>query len=146
MRRADGTIATLVLGMALWHRRSVEIATAEAVAAKAAARVEAARRAAMAPPPAAQPAPNALAAANVGKSETRLDTKSDTMMTTGVPGAATEAVPHRGSMRARHGGKGSHGRASAHGKMATKSDGKLVGKPAGKAKVDDDFIDKLLSK
>ena len=39
-------LATLVLGLAMWHHRSLEIATAEQAAAKA----EAARRAAMAPP------------------------------------------------------------------------------------------------
>src|SRR5947209_2420480 len=41
-------VATLVLGMALWHRRSAQLAAAEQVAARA----EAARRAALAPPPA----------------------------------------------------------------------------------------------
>ena len=44
-------LATLVLGVAMWHHRSLEIATAQEAAAKA----EAARRAAMAPPPAPAP-------------------------------------------------------------------------------------------
>jgi len=44
-------VATLILGVAMWHHRSLEIATAQEAAAKA----EAARRAAMAPPPAPAP-------------------------------------------------------------------------------------------
>src|SRR5438552_10004610 len=44
-------LATLVLGVAMWHHRSLEIATAQQAAAKA----EAARRAALAPPPAPAP-------------------------------------------------------------------------------------------
>jgi len=135
-------IATLVLGMALWHRRSVEIATVEARTAK----IEAARRAAMAPPP----APLAPKVEPTGADPTPAPTlgKPDTTMAAVVPTASTEpAAPRRASSRARH-GKASHGRATAHaGAPDAKSAGKVAGKAAGgRARVDDDFIDKLLSK
>ena len=129
-------VATLVLGMAVWHRRSVELATVEQASAKAAA----ARRAAMAPAaPTAMPAPKAATqrGALVGMPETTL---------AAVVPAASETpspTPHRSASRARH-GKASHARA-AH---AAASDSRSApAKSAGKkTKVDDDFIDSLLKK
>ena len=132
-------VAVLVLGMAMWHRRSVEIATAEQAAAKA----EAARRAAMAPPAPAAPV-QAPAAAPAG-----LAGSSETTMAAVIPSSASSAEPaHRSAVsHSRRGGKssahvrpGAHGSASAGGKSAS-------GAPAKRSnKVDDDFIDKLLSK
>jgi len=139
-------VAVLVLGMAMWHRRSVEIATAE----QAAAKVAAARRAAMAPPPSLVPAKAPAAAPGVlaGTAETRSDTRSDTTMAAVVPAAASPEPGHRSvASRARHGGKSSgHARTGARGSTSTAGKAGSAVTARKSSKVDDDFIDKLLSK
>jgi len=135
-------VAIFVLGMAMWHRRSVEIATAE----QAAAKVAAARRAAMAPPPslALAKAPAAAPGVLAGTSETR----SDTTMAAVVPAAASPEPGHRSvASRARHGGKSSgHARTGARGSTSTAGKAGSAVTARKSSKVDDDFIDKLLSK
>jgi hypothetical protein len=128
-------VAVMVLGLAMWHRRSVEIATAEEAAAKAAA----IRRAAMAPPapvvPARTQAPAPLALAGT----------SETTMAAVIP-AAAEPVRRPAASHARRAGKlSAHARSGGRASSATaaKSAGGVTGK---RAKVDDDFIDKLLNK
>ncbi len=138
-------VATLVLGMALWHRRSAQLAAAEQVAAKA----EAARRAAMAPPPAPKAVAAAPGAPTLGK---KGETKTDTTLAAVVPaaaGAEPGSGPRHASARGHHAGKVGHGRAIARGGADAKGSAAgsaRTGRPAGKTKVDDDFIDKLLSK
>ena len=132
--------AILVLGVAMWHRHSEEIATAEQAAAKAAA----ARRAALAPP--APP----VAPVKAGAAPGALVGSSETTMAAVIPATTPAAEParHSGSLHPRHGAKSaSHGRAGAHGAGAKGAPANNPAKnPAKKTKVDDDFIDKLLSK
>jgi hypothetical protein len=143
-------LTTLVLGLAMWHHRSLEIATAEQAAAKA----EAARRAAMAPPPAPKvvekPAPIA------GGSTTTLANTAPGSASAAAPAAAADTARPVTSAR-RHSSKASRthmrgaallekidgkGAKSASAKAASKSS-----KPEGrKSKSDDDFIDSLLKK
>jgi hypothetical protein len=132
-------VATLVLGVAMWHRRSVEIATAEQAAAKAAA----ARRAALMPP-----APPPVAPAKVAAPATApLVGGSQTTMAAVVPTAAPAEMPRRSAgARSRHGKSVGHARGAARAASspaASKGGSPVSGK---KSRVDDDFIDKLLSK
>ena len=131
-------VAILVLGMAMWHRRSVDIATVEQAAAKAAA----ARRAAMAPPPSVAPAKAPAAAPGV------LAGTSETTMAAVVPAAASPEPGRRSAAsRARHGGKSSgHARSGARGSTSTAGKAGSGVTARKSSKVDDDFIDKLLSK
>ncbi|HET6150457.1 MAG TPA: hypothetical protein VFH68_23160 [Polyangia bacterium] len=125
-------VATLVLGMAMWHRRSVEIATAE--------RAAAARLAAMTPPPPITPAklPAVAPVALAGTGETT--------MAAVVPATSSEPGRRSAPSHSRHGGKSpGHARSGPRGSAST------AARPASavtarKSKVDDDFIDKLLSK
>ena len=140
-------LATLVLGVAMWHHRSLEIATAQEAAAKA----EAARRAAMAPPPA--PVPKVVEKTTApGASATTLAN----VAAGSAPGSASVAdaerpAPRAHSRRTAKGGRGHGMRGSA---LLEKLDGKgaktAASKPAkpagGRAKADDDFIDSLLKK
>jgi len=134
-------VAVLVLGMAMWHRHSVEIATAE----QAAAKEEAARRAAMAPPPAPAVPAKAPAATPAG-----LAGSSETTMAAVIPPAAPAEPAHRsGASHSRRGGKSAgHARPSARVSSGSSAAGKSAGGATAKRsnKVDDDFIDKLLSK
>jgi hypothetical protein len=124
--------AVLVLGMAMWHRRSEEIATAE----QAAAKVAAARRAAMAP--LAPPAVPARVAT------TPIAGGAETTMAAVVPSAAAVETPRRSvSSHARHAKSSGHARAVARASSPAAGKAAVSGK---KSKVDDDFIDKLLSK
>jgi hypothetical protein len=143
-------VATLVLGVAMWHHRSLEIATAQEAAAKA----EAARRAAMAPPPAPAPKVVEKTTAPGGSATTLANVAAGS-----APGSASApagadserpaARPH--SRRSAKAGRG-HGMRGAA--LLEKLDGKgakaTASKPAkpagGHAKADDDFIDSLLKK
>src|SRR6266700_693005 len=115
-------VATLVLGMALWHRRSAQLAAAEQVAAKA----EAARLAAMAPPPAPKPAAARAGAPALGKGETRADAKADTTLAAIAPSAATES-PRHASARGHHGGKVGHGGVRAIARGGADAKGSAIG-------------------
>ena len=144
-------VATLVLGVAMWHHRSLEIATAQEAAAKA----EAARRAAMAPPPA--PAPKVV-------DKTTAPGASATTLANVAPGsapAASAAAPAAADAAERPAARAHSRRAKAgrgHGMrgaaLLDKIDGKgakaaaPASKPAKPAhsKADDDFIDSLLKK
>ncbi len=141
-------VATLGLGLAMWHHQSVELATAQAATAKA----EAARRAAMAPPPAPKPVETSVEkAAPVGGGSTT--TLANVAAGSATPVAAeTNARPAMSARR--HGSKAghSHARGSAAA-VLERIDGKgaKVNKPAAKSeghrpKNDDDFLDSLLKK
>ena len=138
-------VATLVLGLAMWHHRSLEIATAQEAAAKA----EAARRAAMAPPPA--PAPKVVEKTTApGGSSTTL---ANVAAGSAAPAAPAAADAERPAARA-HSRRGSKA-GRAHGMRGAALLEKIEGpgakakpaKPAGgRAKADDDFIESLLKK
>ncbi len=143
-------LATLVLGLAMWHHRSLEIATAEQAAAKA----EAARRAAMAPPPAPKVVETAPRVVERPGSATTLANVAPGSASDAAPAAAGDNARPATSAR-RHSSKAgrSHmrgtalldkieGKKSAGAKAAvktTRADGR-------KPKSDDDFIDSLLKK
>lgn len=144
-------LATLALGLAMWHHRSQEIATAQ----EAAAKVEAARRAAMAPPPA--PAPKVMEKTTApGGSATTLAN----IAPGSASGSASTAAPSAGdaerpAARAhnRHGAKAGRAHGMHGAALLEKLDGKgpkAASKPAkpagGRARSDDDFIDSLLKK
>jgi hypothetical protein len=147
-------VATLALGMAMWHHRSLEIATVQEAAAKA----EAARRAAMAPPPA--PAPQVVEKATPGGSATTFANIAAGSATGSAPGSASAAAPagadaDHAAARAhsRRGAKAGRGHGMRGAALLEKIDGKgakPASKPAkpagGHAKSDDDFIDSLLKK
>jgi hypothetical protein len=145
-------VATLVLGLAMWHHRSLEIATAQEAAAKA----EAARRAAMAPPPA--PAPKVVEKTTPGGSATTLANVAVGSAAGSAPGSASAATADadRPAARAhsRRSAKAGRGHGMRGAALLEKIDGKGAkagaSKPAkpsgGHAKSDDDFIDSLLKK
>ena len=144
-------LATLVLGVAMWHHRSLEIATAQEAAAKA----EAARRAAMAPPPAPAPKIVEKATAPGGSATTLANVAAGSASgsaSTATPAAADAERPaaRAHSRRSAKAGRG-HGMRGAA--LLEKIDGKgakAASKPAkpagGHSKADDDFIDSLLKK
>ncbi len=145
-------LATLALGLVMWHHRSQEIATAQ----EAAAKVEAARRAAMAPPPA--PAPKVVEKTTApGGSATTLAN----IAPGSASGSASTAAPAAGDTErpaarahSRRGAKTGRGHGMRGAALLEKIDGKgakaTASKPAkpagGRAKSDDDFIDSLLKK
>jgi hypothetical protein len=141
-------VATLVLGLAMWHHRSLELATAQEAAAKA----EAARRAAMAPPPA--PAPKVVAKTTApGGSSTTLANVAGGSPAAAAPAAADAERP-AARAHSRRGSKAGRGHGMRGAALLEKLDGKgakaTASKPAkpagGHAKADDDFIDSLLKK
>jgi hypothetical protein len=129
-------LATLILGVAMWHRRSAEIATVEQAVAKAAA----ARRAALAP----TPAPPIVQAAKAAQPGPAAGTGQTTLAAT-LP-AAVDPPEHRASPRAHRGGK-----SAGKSRHMSAADQKLLGhrpSPAGaakKPKSNDDVIDRLLN-
>jgi hypothetical protein len=137
-------LATLILGLAMWHHRSLEIASQQEAAAKA----EAARRAAMAPPP----APKVVEKTPIAGSATTLATVAGTAApssTTAPAATDAERPAPRGHRRSAKSGR-AHGKSGAAlleriegkgGKAASKP-----AKPAGHSKSDDDFLDSLLKK
>jgi hypothetical protein len=139
-------LATLILGLAMWRHRSLEIASQQEAAAKA----EAARRAAMAPPP----APKVVEKAPMGGSATTLANVAATSPASSAAGAA-QAAPEaerpaaRAHRRSTKSGRG-HGKSAAA--LLERIDGKgakPASKPAkasGHSKSDDDFLDSLLKK
>lgn len=142
-------LATLILGLAMWHHRSLEIASQQEAAAKA----EAARRAAMAPPPAPKvvekPAPvggSATTLANVAGS-------SPASAATGMaPAAAADAerpvarAHRRGAKSGRAHGKGGAALLERIEGKGAKPAGKPAKASGGHSKSDDDFLDSLLKK
>ena len=145
-------LATLILGLAMWHHRSLEIATQQ----EAAARVEAARRAALAPPP----APKVVEKSGpMGGSATTLANVAGSAAASSAAGSAPAAAPaatdaERPAARAHRRGVKSgraHGKSGAA--LLDRIDGKgakPASKPAkasgGHSKSDDDFLDSLLKK
>ncbi len=142
-------LATLILGLAMWHHRSLEIASQQEAAAKA----EAARRAAMAPPPAPKVVEKA---APMGGSATTLANVAGTSAASSATGRAlprqrTPSGPqlvHTGAARSR-----AARTARAAPRCSSGSSGKgakPASKPAkasgGRSKSDDDFLDSLLKK
>jgi hypothetical protein len=141
-------LATLILGLAMWHHRTLEIAGQQEAAAKA----EAARRAAMAPPPAPKVVEKA---APVGGSATTLANIAGTSAGSSSTGAAPAGADAERPVARAHRRSAKSGR--AHGKsgaaLLERIDGK-GGKPASKpakasgghSRSDDDFLDSLLKK
>lgn len=141
-------LATLILGLAMWHHRSLEIASQQEAAAKA----EAARRAALAPPPAPKivekPAP-------MGGSATTLANVAGSSATGAAPAAApatdAERPAARGHRRSAKSGR-AHGKSGAA--LLERIEGSKGAKPASKpakasgghSRSDDDFLDSLLKK
>lgn len=145
-------LATLILGLAMWRHRSLEIASQQ----EAAAKVEAARRAAMAPPPAPKPVEKAPP---VGGSATTLANVAGSAAATSATGtapaagsAASDAERPAGRAHRRGAKSGrAHGKSGAA--LLERIDGKgakPASKPAkaagGHSKSDDDFLDSLLKK
>jgi len=143
-------VATLVLGLAMWHHRSLEIASAQEAAAKA----EAARRAAMAPPPAPAPKVADKTTAPGGSATTLANVASGSAPGSASAAAAAGADAERPAARAhsRRSAKAGRGHGMRGAALLEKIDGKGAkpaskpAKPAGHAKSDDDFIDSLLKK
>ena len=142
-------LATLILGVAMWHHRSLEVATQQEAAAKA----EAARRAAMAPPPAPKvvekPAPmggSATTLANV--TGTSAGTSAASSSTAAAATDAERPAPraHRHSAKAGHHGKGGAALLERIEGKGAKPASKPAKAPGGHAKSDDDFLDSLLKK
>jgi hypothetical protein len=142
-------LATLVLGVAMWHHRSLEIATAQEAAAKA----EAARRAAMAPPPA--PAPKVVEKTTApGGSATTLANVAAGSAPASASVASADAERPAARAHSRRTAKAGRGHGMRGSALLEKIDGKGAkagaskpAKPAGgRAKADDDFIDSLLKK
>jgi hypothetical protein len=134
-------LATLILGLAMWRHRAIEIATAEEATARAAA----ARRAAMAPPvPAAAPA----IAEKVGEAGTARIAASTTLAAVAPTDSPRERVVAPSSARPRHSGK-----SSSKARMRALIDGQKSAsvkstpeKSAGKkSRSNDDVIDRLLN-
>lgn len=142
-------IATLILGLAMWRHRTLEIATVEEVAAKAAA----ARRAAMAPPAAPAPVPAALGE-KLGEPGTAR-TGSGTTLAAVAPPADSPPEHNVAPSRAHRGGKMSS-KARMRALLDQKGAGPktndrtgektAAGKTAGKkSRSGDDVIDRLLN-
>jgi hypothetical protein len=141
-------LATLILGVAMWHHRSLEIASQQEAAAKA----EAARRAAMTPPP----APKVVEKTPVGGSATTLANVAGTSTASSTTGAAATATDSDRPAPRAHRRSAKSGR--AHGKggaaLLERIEGGKGAKPASKpakasgghSKSDDDFLDSLLKK
>jgi hypothetical protein len=155
-------LATFILGLAMWHHRSLEIASQQ----EAAARAEAARRAAMALRLAAMaprlaamappPAPKVVEkAAPMGGSATTLANVAGTSAASSSTGAAPAAADAERPVARAHRRSAKAGR--AHGKSGAAlleriegKGGKPASKPAkasgGHSRSDDDFLDSLLKK
>ena len=125
-------LATLILGLAMWRHRAIEVANAD----EAAAKVAAARRAALMPAPAPPVTMQAIATGSALGSA-----GGDKMVVATTPAAATGAssdvvVAHAPSHVRHHSGK-SHASARA---------ASAEGRPARKANAgtNDDVIDRLL--
>jgi hypothetical protein len=134
-------LATLILGLAMWRHRTLEVATAEQAAAKAAA----ARRAAMAPP-----APPATAAAPREKIAEPGVARAGSGATLAAVASTADSLPEHNvaPSRPHRGGKASSSKARMRALLDQKGTAQrsaIAKGPGKKARSNDDVIDRLLN-